>query len=519
MERTKYLIKTIAFFYFLSLNIISIGQEIPYIYKNEWKNVGLDTTQITFKPKQVYNVLETEPKLTADGKTDNAPLLQSLINNTNRYPSPCVFYFPEGTYYFSRDIMLKSGRIIRGESAKKTKFISHTGNTVFDIYQFNGRRIDTIISKIPKGRSFVIVKNPKLFKNKGFVEFYRENDSIIVPKKWDRNWSKQLVGMINQIDKISVDTLFLHTPSHIDFNRNNKGKILIKPIEMISNVGFENFSIKSTNPKMKGHVFLFINAANCWITGVESEYTMKYHVALETSSNISVNNCYFHKSYNYGGGGKGYGIECAHHTTNCLIENNVLDSLRHSMMVHLGANGNVYAYNFSIHPILNNGKEGLVDISVHGHYAFANLFEGNIVEKIGISDYWGNAGPYNTFFKNQIRKVFYIANADNTIAVGNRLLSEKNIKVNNTSKNVFLASNIINNEVKNPLANIPKSLYLDDKPTFFNKKQWETFDNKNKTKYTIPAKKRYYSDNKIADYSKKKKGFFKRIWTWIKNIF
>jgi len=28
------------------------------------------------------------------------------------------------------------------------------------------------------------------------------------------------------------------------------------------------------------------------------------------------------------------------------------------------------------------------DISVHGHYAYSNLFEGNIVQEITVSDYW-----------------------------------------------------------------------------------------------------------------------------------
>jgi hypothetical protein len=41
------------------------------------------------------------------------------------------------------------------------------------------------------------------------------------------------------------------------------------------------------------------------------------------------------------------------------------------------------------------------DISLHGHYAFANLFEGNIVQNIIIDHAWGPSGPYNTFFRNR----------------------------------------------------------------------------------------------------------------------
>lgn len=41
-------------------------------------------------------------------------------------------------------------------------------------------------------------------------------------------------------------------------------------------------------------------------------------------------------------------------------------------------------------------------ISVHGHYPFMNLFEGNIVGRAGLADYWGASGPGNTLFRNRI---------------------------------------------------------------------------------------------------------------------
>jgi hypothetical protein len=72
------------------------------------------------------------------------------------------------------------------------------------------------------------------------------------------------------------------------------------------------------------------------------------------------------------------------------------------MMVKTGANGNVFSYNYSreVHrsePISDYGG----DISLHGHYAYANLFEGNIVQNIMIDHAWGPSGPYNTIFRNR----------------------------------------------------------------------------------------------------------------------
>ncbi|MBM4395981.1 MAG: hypothetical protein FJ087_09850 [Deltaproteobacteria bacterium] len=53
------------------------------------------------------------------------------------------------------------------------------------------------------------------------------------------------------------------------------------------------------------------------------------------------------------------------------------------MMVTTGANGNVFGYNYSRDPYRSetiNDFSG--DISVHGHWPFANLFEGNVVANV-----------------------------------------------------------------------------------------------------------------------------------------
>src|SRR5438309_11771631 len=72
------------------------------------------------------------------------------------------------------------------------------------------------------------------------------------------------------------------------------------------------------------------------------------------------------------------------------------------MMVKQGANGNVFAYNYSIEPTLTEWLyDASGDISVHGDYPFANLFEGNIVQTLYIDQTWGPGGPYNTFFRNR----------------------------------------------------------------------------------------------------------------------
>ena len=92
-------------------------------------------------------------------------------------------------------------------------------------------------------------------------------------------------------------------------------------------------------------------AANCIISGVESDTSVGAHVSINTSLNILVDGCYFHDAFTYDGVGmRGYGVALSHHTSECLITNNIFKHLRHAMMIKTGSNGNVFSYNYSIEP-------------------------------------------------------------------------------------------------------------------------------------------------------------------------
>jgi hypothetical protein len=130
-----------------------------------------------------------------------------------------------------------------------------------------------------------------------------------------------------------------------------------------------------------------------------------------------------------GAGTKGYGITLNSHSGLCLISNNIFKHLRHAMMTKAGANGNVFAYNYSTDVYRNGAGEFPTDysgdISLHGHYSFANLFEGNIVQNLQIDNAWGPSGPYNTFLRNRIEHygiVMFTTLTTHSNFVGNEIL-------------------------------------------------------------------------------------------------
>jgi len=178
--------------------------------------------------------------------------------------------------------------------------------------------------------------------------------------------------------------------------------------------GIEDIAITQDNSGSHDKTFhtntIVVYASNCWIRGVESTYTRRFHVELSGSHN-TVSGCCFHHADNYSDdAGRAYGV-CISNGKYNLVENNVFYHLRHSILMQYDAQYNVVAYNYSTDICAYNGGYGtkfkcsgmIPDLCFHGQGTNGpsyNLCEGNIVVKIGIDNEHGSNGKYNTFFRS-----------------------------------------------------------------------------------------------------------------------
>ena len=241
----------------------------------------------------------------------------------------------------------------------------------------------------------------------------------------------------------------------------------------------------------------FKNAVECWVKNIASTKTNFAHINAYSSSKILVEGSYFTDAFSFGNGGKAYGVMLQFSSGECLVQNNFFEKLRHSMILQAGANGNVFAYNYSIKPFwdevsLPSNSAG--DLVLHGNYVYANLFESNVVQNIVIDDSHGINGPHNTFFKNEAQLYGIFMNnkpaTDSVAFIGN--------KVNNTQflkglyylngKGNFEAYNNIKGSIvpanSKPLKQF--SLYQKNEATFL-----VDWSEKDKQESIIPAQRRY----------------------------
>jgi hypothetical protein len=188
------------------------------------------------------------------------------------------------------------------------------------------------------------------------------------------------------------------------------------------------------------------------------------------------------------------------------VQNNLFHTLRHAMIIQNGANGCVYAYNYSFDTFGSDdvGQHWFHsnDISIHGGCAYADLYEGNVAEVAGVGDR-NPAGPRITLFRNRIAApekaldlehyqklggtysfrlgISVDKDSHGTNVIGNTFTEKSGryaqpLSIDPSCKDdAFVEGNLIDGQLqwnKVQPAPLPASLFLAGKPAFWGAKPW-----------------------------------------------
>jgi hypothetical protein len=336
--------------------------------------------------------------LNGDGVSLNDDII--LIAFAKMSALPSVLVFPEGNFKFSKTIELVSNIKIMGAGAEKTKLIFDC-NGSRNLISINGKIVkDTIKLKLDnkKGDMFLTMNNAKSLSSNDYI-LICDNDS----EKITSDWAKNTIGQICCIDVVDGQSLMLKSALRRDYT--NIDSTYIFKITPAGNVHIESLTIERLDSTAQQTSNISFNySTDCKVKCIKSINCNFAHIDIRNSTNIEVEGSYFESAFNYGGGGKAYGVMIQSSSGECLVENNIFKHLRHSMILQSGANGNVFGYNYSIEPywtdvMLPSNSSG--DAVLHGNYPYSNLFEGNICQNIVIDNSHGINGPDNTFFRNR----------------------------------------------------------------------------------------------------------------------
>jgi len=477
------------------------AQIIPEDRTVDWSLAGQEAA--FDDPEQEVNVMDYGAS--GDGSQNDAPAIQSAIEALGGEPG--IVLLPEGTYLIEDPVSLHSGVVLRGIDSLNTQIIIDFGGEPQDAINISGAvgsDYQSVENGYTKGSTSITVNNGAVFQPGDYAELIEDNgDWYTEPASWAEN----SVGQIVKVTEVDGNTLFFEHELRIDYEESLNPRV--RKISPATNVAIEQMLIERLDEPDEGAGSnIDINlAANVRIKDIESDKSVGSHINVHRSTQVWLTGSYIHHAFTYDGSGtRGYGIALHMHTGECLIDNNVFKRLRHAMMAKTGSNGNVFGYNYSIQPYRSETIHDFSgDISMHGHYGFANLFEGNIVQNIIIDHYWGESGPFNTFFRNRAELYgFIITGSDNPTDQQNIA----GLEITNTDflygmyqiegEDHFQYGNNVTGDIQPFYTDsLPdSSYYLTQEPSFWNiSDPWPSigipveYDT-----YSIPAKERYLSN-------------------------
>ncbi len=415
---------------------VDFTKTIPVDRRVDWENSGYRGGESL--PATFNHIIEM-PKASENTDINESNLQQALVAAREKiqlYPNEHVLIqFQSGTYKFKNSIDLgyysnDSYLVLRGKGTVSLPVNGEYTELVFDIISAPSKYAKNFINI--RGSQ----KYPKNIDEAAVIAIYnKESNEITLNKtldisdgkdwmtellftngKWhyQPNWSSsdpepdEYTGIISKATLVSGTIYKLENDFNLSWELFKDETNIAKAYKYlpIQEVGLMDFSVRYGDnfnyveeDSLNSCLINIERAKNCWINNIEVTKSLSAALGIGESQGIEVRNSYFHEAYYYGGGGRGYGVLVGGRSMFCKVENNMFKKFRHATLVQHGSNCNVFGYNYSREQTDGIGNT-LGDLNLHGFYPYANLFEGNRVDRIHADSHWGSNGSYNTFFRN-----------------------------------------------------------------------------------------------------------------------
>lgn len=355
------------------------------------------------------SVLDAPYSASADGNSDDTHAIQQAIDDC---PVGKAVHLPKGTYRLTSKLQIRKGIVLRGDGPEQTRLINDdTSDPVIDIGYPSSDCAVTILRGYEKGSTSIEVADASKFHAGDLVLIDQLNDSELVDLNgcggvcnWaSRDKGRRAMGQLVRVERVSGARLSLSGPLYCAFKANLVPEAVRSTKIPVVGAGVEDLYLETTRPRTdRSSTINIVNGIHCWVRNVES-FNGWYagHVTLQRCLGCEVRDGYFHHAHAYGSG-HGYGVWIYTQTTDTLVENNIFYYLNVGMAIECGGPGNVFGYNFSSRMFGRDYPDTYwahSDVTFHGAHPYLNLVEGNYLSMVGLDFYWGSSS-HNTFLRN-----------------------------------------------------------------------------------------------------------------------
>jgi hypothetical protein len=404
MNSIKFRLTSFGIFLILVLlincNVLAVVDIIPDDRRIEW-TPGIPGG-IPNYPASV-NVLDYGA-VPDDGGDDR----QFILNAINDCPDGQTVYFPPGTYNIKDAIEVKKSIVLRGAGPELTRIL-YTGGSGsiihFTKWGGDGSYIN-INSGYSKGSTTLNLDHTSGLEENDLIYITQEDDGELVDIRGGGSvcsWcgpdeGDHCMGQIAMITSVDDSIVTIDKPMYFTYTE-NLNPVVIEFTNMIRDAGIEDIYVKR-DQYGDGPSVWFDNAYHCWARNIESEMCGRSHILLTFSAACEIRDSYIHGGYDLGSSW-GYAIFMMWSNSDHLVENNIVNHVRHHIVFEGGGSGCVLAYNYLINPEDSDYNTPSQDMSYHGAHPYMNLWEGNIGFQIAPDNTMGS-NSHTTYFRNHI---------------------------------------------------------------------------------------------------------------------
>jgi hypothetical protein len=386
--------------------IIPAGRRIDWIYAGIPGGLPERTQICTTIDSTVYG----------NGVTDATNAIQNALDNC---PDEQVVYLPEGTYMIGSTVHLYDYDTLRGAGPGKT-ILKHSGGYLRSIvdmrgivyYQITSLHKTHNVLQVNKDARMITLSDASGIAPGDILLINQLNDNVLVDpvgvegkctycgyENGDR-----VLGQIVEVSAVNGNQVTLNLPLHWTYDSNlDPWAYQVDAYAMIRHAGLEDLTLTQDTPDVEFMIEMD-GAQYSWVKNVEIKNIQRRAMWVINSLQNEIRECYVHIGIDGYGRDRGYGIFLDVHSSNNLVEDNILSTIDGGgVMTGGGASGNVIAYNY-FHDILFDDPWWMIaSPSInHNPHPKMNLWEGDIGYKAE-ADIIHGSSSHNTIFRSQMK--------------------------------------------------------------------------------------------------------------------
>jgi hypothetical protein len=204
---------------------------------------------------------------------------------------------------------------------------------------------------------------------------------------------------IKQIAGISGNTITFSTPIHISYRTSHTAQLSSYSMQRTAGAGIEELKVVGGD---NGNIrFQWCDA--CWARSIDNTQWHDEGFAVDLSFRTEIRDSYVHDAAWAQPGGGGYAISLSHGSSEVLVENSIIMKANKVMVVRSSGAGSVFGYNYVDDGYINTNG-GWIEVGLNAsHMAGSHhvLFEGNYSFNFD-SDMTHGSVIYHTIFRNYL---------------------------------------------------------------------------------------------------------------------